>query len=114
MKTDVVYLVHILDAIEKIRLYTQNVDYIAFCENTMCQDAVLRQIEIIGEATKQISHNLKNLYPQIPWKDIAGTRDIISHKYFGVDIDEVWMIITDDLSKLESEIRKILNILQSN
>lgn len=88
-KDDNVYLKHILDAILKIEEYTNKLLSQDFFKNTLVQDGVIRQIEIIGEATKNLSSDLRDKYQDIPWKDLAGMRDKLIHDYFGVDIDAV-------------------------
>jgi len=102
------YLQHILDAIAKVEAYVQGVDEATFSNNTMVQDAVIRQIEIVGEATKQLSEELRGKYAHIPWPDIAGMRDKLIHGYFGVDIDKVWLTAKEDLPALKVELQKIL------
>ncbi len=90
MKTDQsAFLNHIPDAIKKIEKYLQANDEEAFKKNDLVQDGVIRQIEIIGEAMKRLSGDLKSLAPLLPWQDIAGMRDKLIHDYFGVDIDTV-------------------------
>jgi len=76
MKDDKIYIEHILQSIEKIESYIKGKDYNLFSENYMTQDAVVRQLEIIGEATKRISEDLRNINPQVPWSDMAGMRDV--------------------------------------
>lgn len=105
---DTVYLRHILDAIVKIEEYLQGINYDSFMQNTLLQDGVIRQVEIIGEATKRVSSNLRSEYPSIPWKDIMGMRDKLIHDYFGVDIDAVWSTAKDDIPMLKAEVEKIL------
>lgn len=112
-KSDTVYLRHILDAILKVEEYTQGVDYKTFCQNTLIQDGVIRQLEIIGEATRRLSVTLKEKYAQVPWKDIAGMRDKLIHDYFGVDIDLVWRTLEQDIPPLKAEIGKALREIQS-
>ncbi|MGQ4914463.1 MAG: DUF86 domain-containing protein [Candidatus Asgardarchaeia archaeon] len=107
-KSDVIYLKHILDSINRIEQYTENVDYDSFMINTMVQDAVIRQLEIIGEATKRLSKDFRETHPLIPWKDIAGMRDKLIHDYLGVDIDAVWETIKKDIPALKNKIKKIL------
>jgi uncharacterized protein with HEPN domain len=88
-KDENVYLNHIRDSIEKIESYVSGVEQDEFFENSMVQDAVIRQLEIIGEAAKRISESARAKEPDIPWNSIAGMRDKLIHNYFGVDISTV-------------------------
>jgi len=76
-------------------------------EKTLIQDAVIRQIEIIGEASKLISNKIKSKSPKTPWKDIAGMRDKLIHGYFGVDLDAVWETVKKDIPPLKKDIKKL-------
>jgi uncharacterized protein with HEPN domain len=108
-QVDAVYLKHIRDAISRIEQYTKAVKYDDFIRNNLIQDGVIRQLEIIGEATKRLSTEFKNKHSHIPWKDIAGMRDKLIHNYLGVDIDAVWDTLKKDIPALKREIKKILN-----
>lgn len=107
MKTNKVYLDHILDCINNILAYTEGMDEETFYKNFMVQDAVVRNFEIIGEATKRISPEFKKSFPQFPWKKIAGIRDKLIHDYVHVDIETVWDAKTKDLPSLLSELKEI-------
>ncbi len=107
MKRDwVVYADDILESIAKIREYTREMDAKAFSGDSQVQDAVLRRLEIIGEAVKNIPESAKAKRPNIPWKQIAGLRDIITHAYFGVNPDRVWFVIREQLAELEHAVQE--------
>jgi uncharacterized protein with HEPN domain len=112
MKRDKVYLKHILDAISNIEKFMKGVSKEAFSSNIEKQYAVLRGLEIIGEATKSLSEELKTKYPQVPWKEIAGMRDKLIHQYFGVDLELVWETIRKDLPKLKNRVIRILKEIE--
>ena len=86
-RTDKDFLYDIQEAMRRIKTYTHEITYEEFLSDTRTQDAVIRNIEIIGEATKKLSVGLRNRYPSVPWKEIARTRDRLIHHYFGVDSD---------------------------
>lgn len=85
----------------------EGIDREGFLENSLIQDGVVRQLEIIGEAAKKLSQEFRNKYPQNPWKDMAGMRDKLIHGYFGVDLDAVWDTVKNDIPNLKEEMRKI-------
>ncbi len=111
-KNDLVYLNHILNSIERIEEYTKNIDKRDFLSNHLIQDGTIRQIEIIGEATKNLSKDLREKYSQVPWSDIAGMRDRLIHHYFGVDLQAVWITVKMDISGLKDDILAILDVLR--
>ena len=111
MKDDLLYVGHIHDAIERILMYTKPGKE-HFFQNEQCQDAVMRNFGVIGEATKKMSSERKDKHQEIPWKKIAGLRDVVIHDYAGIDWRTVWNIIESDLPKLRSVIGKMLKELQ--
>ena len=108
MGKDKLYIRHILDAIFTIGQYMSGVEYEDFLGNKLKQDGIIRELEIIGEASKQLSLEFKEKYSDIPWKDIAGMRDKLIHEYFGVDLNAVWETMEDDLPILKSALQKEL------
>jgi len=112
MSRDQVYLRHILEAATKI------VEYVAvgrneFFARSHWQDAVIRQLEIIGEATKRLSDDIRGISADIPWKRIAGLRDVLIHDYMGVDLDAVWEIAIENVPKLKADVEKILSQIEA-
>lgn len=109
MKQDSVYLRHILDCIAQILEYTCEGEAVFF-GSPMEQDAVIRNLEVIGEAVKNLSPALRARSPAIAWSRIAGMRDVLIHEYFGVDLQIVWSVVENRLPGLQAE---ILDLLQS-
>jgi len=110
-RDDSVYLKHIRDAILTIEKYTKRTSAPSFQKNTLIQDGVIRQIEIIGEAAKRLSVKIRTENTDIPWQDIAGMRDKLIHDYFGVDIEKVWLTVRNDIPLLKKQINRILKNL---
>lgn len=108
MSRDEVYLRHILDAIRSIESYIEG-GRDNFLVSSMQQDAVVRQLEVIGEAVKQLSAEVRGLRPEIPWREIAGMRDVLIHAYFSVDLEQVWEVTQRDLQDLKRVVEEILN-----
>ncbi len=107
-----VYLEDILESIANIEEYCQDISAGEFLQRTQVQDAVVRRLEIIGEAVKNIPPEIRHKYPDIPWKEIAETRDVLIHEYFGVDLDKVWEVMQGDLPALKKEVERIMQELQ--
>lgn len=108
MKKDKTYIQHILEAISDIEKFIENVPQDHFYENKEKQYAVLRALEIIGEATKNLSKDLRKKHPQIPWRDIAGMRNKLIHEYFGVKLKLVWETVKKRIPELKKQLSKIL------
>jgi len=107
IRSDQVYIEHILEAISKIESFTKGISLFEFDRNVLIQDAIIRNIEIIGEATKKISKNFTHDHPEIPWSSMAGMRDKLIHDYLDVDLDVVWKTVEVDLPLLKELISKI-------
>jgi uncharacterized protein with HEPN domain len=108
------YLGHILEAIERIYRYTQDIDEVGFLENQMVQDAVLRNIENIGEAAKNIERTAPEFatrHAEVPWAVIYAMRNRISHGYFKVDLEIVWKMLERDLPELAEQIARLVDTL---
>lgn len=101
-------LLHILEAISEIESYIKNIDHSAFLDSSLIRNATLMQIQIIGEATSHLSESLKASFPDIEWKQIRSTRNIIAHEYFGIDFEIVWDIASDKLPVFKEQVLQIL------
>jgi uncharacterized protein with HEPN domain len=106
-KVDRLHLHHIEDACEKILEYTKD-GREAFLEQSIIRDAVTNNFAVIGEATKRLSEDTRAKNPQVPWKRIAGFRDVLIHGYDRIDVDETWRVIEEDLVPLRHAIHSIL------
>ena len=105
MKRDVnLFIWDIKESIKNIEDFSKGVDKEKFSKDKLRQSAIIRQLEIIGEAVKNVPNAFREKFPKIPWKDIAGLRDILSHAYFGVNMERIWNIIKFDLSILKKEL----------
>jgi len=103
-----IYLEDILTSMSRIFEYIGEKDFKEFKQNYMIVDAVVRNFEIIGEASKNIPENIKEKYSEIPWKKMYGLRNLISHEYFGIDYEMIWEIVTVNLPENLKDIRNIL------
>ena len=106
-RADREFLSDIREALERISAYVTGMAYEAFVRDTKTQDAVIRNLEILGEATKNLSEQLRADYPSVPWKSMAGARDRLIHHYFGVNLDIVWQIVTSELPQVASALDNI-------
>lgn len=103
-----IFLEHILESISEIEKNIHGLSEVEFSELITIQDAVARRLEIIGEAVRNIPDSFRKKHTKIPWKKIAGLRDVLIHEYFGVDMELVWKIANKDISKLKKQISNLL------
>ncbi|KPK99696.1 MAG: hypothetical protein AMJ91_06780 [candidate division Zixibacteria bacterium SM23_73_3] len=106
------YLKDILEAVRKIEKYTENICVVDFAKDELIQDGVVRNLEIIGEAVKNIPEDIKSTRSQVEWKKIAGLRDILIHGYFGIDVDIVWDVVKNKIPELKQKILEILSEIE--
>jgi uncharacterized protein with HEPN domain len=106
--TDKDFLTHIREAMKRTTSYTEQMTYEEFLEDIKTQDAVIRNIEIIGEAIKNLSEQLRSRYTEIPWKSMAGMRDKLIHHYFGVNFSIVWKVAKEELPEIINHIEQII------
>jgi len=110
-KDDTVYLRHIIDAFLQIERYTNDVTYEEFLSNSLLQDAVIRQLEVMGEAARNLSADLQNGYPAIPWRQMISLRNRMIHAYFNVNLQIIWEIIQGDIPNLKKDMMRVLENL---
>jgi uncharacterized protein with HEPN domain len=107
-----IFFKHILESIGKIEEFTKGVSKKDFLDSVQLQDAVIRRIEIIGEATKNVPNGFRKKHSEVPWSEIARTRDKLIHGYFGVDFNLTWDIVKKDLPVLRKKVEKILKEIE--
>ena len=101
------YIDDILESIKKIEVYINNISFEDFKNNSLINDAVVRNLEIIGEAVKNIPNEIRKNNPSIEWKKIAGLRDVLIHEYSGINFEILWDVVTNKIPLLKKEIQKI-------
>ncbi|MDD4652060.1 MAG: DUF86 domain-containing protein [Methanothrix sp.] len=107
-KDDSVYLRHIMDAFMQIEHYTDGVSHEEFMKDNLIQDGVIRQLEVMGEAARNLSDDLRGDYPHIPWRQMIGLRNRMIHAYFNVNLEIIWEIVQGDIPNLKRETKRVL------
>ena len=102
------YVKDILDCIDKIEAFVEGMDFNTFVKDDKTSSAVVRKLEVIGEATKNIPKEIRQKYKELPWSDMAGMRDKVIHFYFGIDYEIVWKVIKERLPEIKPYIEKII------
>ena len=110
---DVLYLRHMLDALERLKQYVARTSRQAFDDDSLVQDAIVRQLTVLGEAAGKISPAFVDTHPEIPWPDVTGIRHKLVHDYFVVDIEVVWITATEDAPALKSLLEAALEAIES-
>ena len=110
MKEDKLYLVHIAECIARIEEYSQG-GSAAFMSSTLVQDAVLRNLQTIGQSVRNLSADIKAQHPEVDWRGIIGFRNVLVHDYLAVDIERTWDIVEHDLPDLKHKIKAILGVI---
>lgn len=104
-----VFIGHIIESIELIEHYSEKLTTNTFKQDQALQDAIIRRLEIIGEATKNIPTSFKADYADIPWKQMAGIRDMLIHEYFDIDLDLTWQVVKRELKPLKAKLQALLS-----
>lgn len=108
MKQAKPFLLHIMDEINYLLQHSKRLSYNKFIHDETLKRSFVRSLEIIGEATKNLPKTFTGKYPEVPWKDIAGLRDVLVHQYFGINYKKVWDIVKNKIPKLKGQIQNIL------
>jgi uncharacterized protein with HEPN domain len=108
MSDDHVYLMHIQDSLREVQTFIQGESYESFLEKRMVQNAVMRSFEVVGEAARRISPELRKAHPEMPWRLMSDFRNKLIHDYFGLDLEVIWRSATEDTSLLLQQIEKLV------
>lgn len=107
-----IFITHIIESIDLIEEYARDISTKEFHANRAIQDAIIRRLEIIGEAVKNIPITFKNIHANIPWKQMAGMRDVLIHEYFDIDLSLTWAVVNKELPIVKEKLQEILDGLE--
>jgi uncharacterized protein with HEPN domain len=107
------FLYDILESANDVIEFTKDIGYNEFINNKMIRYAVIRALEIIGEASRYINNDFREKYPNVPWKEMVGLRNILIHKYFGIDYILLWKIVKEDIPKIKKEVERVLKDIEN-
>lgn len=113
-RNELFYLEDMYDSMLRIQDYIEDLTYSEFKNNNLVTDAVIRNLEVIGEASKNVSASLKQKYPQLPWRQMYGLRNFVVHEYFGIDYEIVWKIISEALPENRKDLKAIIQSEKKN
>ena len=111
-RTQLDYIRDIIDSMERAQRFVAGMEYATFANDEKTNYAVVRAVEILGEASKQVPEDVRFRFPEIPWREMAGTRDKVAHAYFGVDLEVVWDTVMRDFPSSLPALRKCLRVLE--
>lgn len=104
----VLFLKDMLSCAQKVQRYNLHLDYEAFVNNELVVDATLRNLEVVGEAAKNVPQDIRDSYPNVPWRAMARFRDVVAHHYFGVKLETVWDVVQNEIPLLLTELEAML------
>jgi uncharacterized protein with HEPN domain len=108
MSNDRVYLMHVRDSLHEVQTFIQDESYESFLKNRMAQNAVMRSFEVVDEAARRVSPDLRKAHPEVPWRLMSDFRNKLIHDYFGLDLEVIWRTATEDTPVLLQQIEKLM------
>ncbi len=107
------YILDIRESLKEVKEFTHGIDLEDFLKDKKTTNAVIRSLEVLGEAAKKIPEEMRQRYPEVPWRRMTGMRDKLIHEYHGVDLETIWSVVKTELPPLESHVEKIIKDLEN-